>query len=306
MQGDNTVILEEQGLRDGLQTLPTIIPLAQKLDWIGRLAKAGLRRLQVASFVNPQWVPQMADAEAVAAALPGLACEGVLFSGLVLNEKGVQRAAAVGMRHLAISLSASDTHSRKNANKSLPEARNAFRDMVAMARQYGIVVRGGIQCAFGCRYEGAIDRALVYDLVKHHLDTGVEELALADSTGMGNPAQVKDMMAKVLELCGRVPVALHLHNTENKGYANLCAALEIGVRQFDTAFGGLGGCPFIKGATGNIATEDTAHLLRQMGYTTGIDIHQVSAISKEMEGLLGQTLPGLLYGLVDREDITMI
>jgi hydroxymethylglutaryl-CoA lyase len=304
MQQGNTVILEEQGLRDGLQTLTQSIALEQKLAWIHRLANAGLRRIQVTSFVNPQWVPQMADAEALVKALPQR--EGVVFSGLVLNGKGVQRAAAAGMQHLAISLSASDTHSRKNANKSLAEAREAFRDMVAMARQYGIMVRGGIQCAFGCRYEGAIDTATVYDLVKHLLDAGVDELALADSTGMANPVQVKKIMLQVLELCGRVPVALHLHNTENKGYANLCAALEVGVRQFDTAFGGLGGCPFIKGATGNIATEDTAHLLRQMGYETGIDIHQVAVVSRELESMLGEKLPGLLYGLVDREDIVII
>jgi hydroxymethylglutaryl-CoA lyase len=166
-------------------------------------------------------------------------------------------------------------------------------------------VRGGIQCVFGCRYEGAIDEAVVYDITKHHLDCGVEEMAFADSTGMGNPAQMKRMLPRLLELCGTVPVSLHLHNTENKGYANLVAALDCGVRQFDTAFGGLGGCPFIQGATGNIATEDTVHLLHQMGYTTGIDLEAVAAISMDMQQWLGAPLPGLLYSLLQNKEVRL-
>jgi hydroxymethylglutaryl-CoA lyase len=298
------IILEEQGLRDGLQTLPLTIPVAVKLRWITQLAQAGLTRMQVASFVHPKLIPQMADAEELCRQLPSL--PGMVFSGLVLNVKGVQRAAAAGLRHLAVSLSASDTHSRKNANKSIAEAKTEFKEMVRDCNTNNIVVRGGIQCAFGCRYEGVIEKTVVYDLVKHHLDCGVQELALADSTGMGHPVQVKEIIHEVLRLCGPVPVALHLHNTENKGYANLVAAVEAGVKQFDTAFGGLGGCPFIKGATGNIATEDTARLLRQMNFETGIDVKQVAAISREMEAILQQPLPGLMYGLLDREDIKMI
>jgi hydroxymethylglutaryl-CoA lyase len=298
MTAKRKIVIEEQGLRDGLQTLELAIPPQKKLAWINQLVAAGLTRIQVASFVHPKAVPQMADAETVCSKLP--VAPGVVFSALVLNTRGVERAIACSMKHLAISLSASDSHSRKNANKSLAEAKTAFAAMVELARANNITVRGGIQCAFGCRYEGAISEALVYELVQHHLDCGVHELALADSTGMGNPVQVKRMMTKVLELAGAIPVALHLHNTENKGYANMIAAVETGVMQFDTAFGGLGGCPFIKGATGNIATEDTAHMLQEMGYETGIDITKVAAISKEMEQLLGQKLPGLLYGLGDQ------
>jgi hydroxymethylglutaryl-CoA lyase len=298
------IILEEQGLRDGLQVLPFTIPVTQKLDWINKLIAAGLKRIQVCSFVHPKLVPQMADAEEIIKGLPKR--DDIIFSGLALNVKGVQRAIDAGLKHLAISISASDTHSRKNANKSLEEAKGEFKEMVALALQNGIVVRGGIQCAFGCRYEGKINEALVNDLVKHHLDTGITEIALADSTGMANPVQVKRMMNKVFELCSEVPVALHLHNTENKGYANVCAAIETGVKQFDTAFGGLGGCPFIKGATGNIATEDTAHMLHQMGYETGIDIKKVSEVSKEMEKILGERLPGLFYSLIERKDIQII
>lgn len=299
-----SIIIEEQGLRDGLQTLPLTIPVAQKLRWISLLTAAGLPRIQVASFVHPRLVPAMADAESLISQLPGTG--HVIFSALALNLKGVERAIASGIRHLAVSISASHTHSLKNANKSLADAQTEFRDMVSLATQNGITVRGGIQCAFGCRYEGRISEDFVYQLAESHLKNGITELALADSTGMANPAQVKRMAKKLLEICGSVPLSLHLHNTENKGYANLCAALESGVTQFDTAFGGLGGCPFITGATGNIATEDTVHLLHQMGLSTGIQWQQVAAVSREMETALGAPLPGLLYPLANNTDIQII
>lgn len=289
------VILEEQGLRDGLQTLKTLIPTEKKLEWIDRLVAAGLRRIQVASFVHPRLVPQMADAEAIFQQLRKR--QGVVYSALVLNQKGVERAIAAGAEHLAISISASDTHSQKNTRMTLEEAKTDFRQNVQLARAHGIRVRAGIQCAFGCRYEGAIPAERVLDLIKHHLDTGADEIALADSTGMAHPVQMRYLVSRALELCGPVPLALHLHNTENKGLANLFAAYEEGVRQFDTAFGGLGGCPFIPGATGNIATEDTVHFFRQMGVETGINLEQVAAISREVEAMTHAHLSGALYKL---------
>lgn len=292
----DSIIIEEQGLRDGLQNLPRILPLDMKLDFIRRLVDAGMRRIQVTSFVHPKWVPAMADAEELCSALSPQT--GVEFSALVLNNKGVERAVSAGIQYVAASISASDTHSRKNANKSLEDAKKEFREMTALARQHHLVVRGGLQCVFGCRYEGAIDEDLIYDMTKHHLDCGVQEMAFADSTGMGNPLQMKRMLPRLLELCGNVPITLHLHNTENKGYANVVAALETGIKQFDTAYGGLGGCPFIQGATGNIATEDTVHMLHQMGYKTGIDLQQVAAISRDMQDWLGTPLPGLMYSLL--------
>jgi hydroxymethylglutaryl-CoA lyase len=298
------VILEEQGLRDGFQSLPQIIPTEKKVAYIHKLLDAGIKRIQVVSFVHPKLVPQMADAEDIIKLLPKR--DDVVFSGLALNVKGVERAAQAGLKHLAISISASDTHSQKNARMTLPEAKTEFREMVKRANTEGVVVRGGIQCAFGCRYEGLISEKLVLDLVIHHLDTGIQELALADSTGMANPAQMKRLMRKVVKLAGHIPVALHLHNTENKGLANVYAALEAGIRQFDTAFGGLGGCPFIKSATGNIATEDTAHMLHQMGFETGIDIKKIADISMDFQQYIGSPLQGLLYKLYEKEDIKIV
>ncbi len=298
------VILEEQGLRDGLQTLPKTLSTKKKLEYIDRLVAAGLQRIQVASFVHPRLVPQMADAEAICQGLNKK--EGIIYSGLVLNLKGVERALEVNLDHLACSISASNTHSQKNARKTLAEAKSAFREMVELCNKNNIRVRGGIQCAFGCRYEGKIAPSHVLDMVKFHLDQNIDELALADSTGMGNPQDVRELMSKVVEIAGDKPVILHLHNTENKGFANLFAALDAGVRYFDTAFGGLGGCPFIKSASGNIATEDTTHMLHQMGYHTGINIGKIVDISLEMHDYLGHQLPGQMYQLWNNSEIEII
>lgn len=298
------IILEDQGLRDGIQNLSKILSTEQKLDFIKGLIDAGLPRIQVASFVHPRLVPQMADAEEVCKNLPSR--EDVIFTGLVLNVRGVERGIDAGLKYLACSISASNTHSQKNARKTLEEAKAGFKEMVSLSKQAGLSVRGGIQCAFGCRYEGKIAESQVLDLVKHHLDVGIDEIALADSTGMGNPLAIKSIMSRVVEEAKGKPVILHLHNTENKGYANLYAALEVGVKHFDTAFGGLGGCPFIKNATGNIATEDTVHMLHQMGYETGIDLDKLSALSQKMAGLLEMELPGLLYKLKQDKEMLMI
>ncbi|MEO1485496.1 MAG: hydroxymethylglutaryl-CoA lyase [Bacteroidota bacterium] len=298
------IVLEEQGLRDGFQTLDKVVPTETKLRYIDMLVEAGLKRIQVASFVHPKYVPQMADADELCRQLKPQ--EGVIYSGLVLNLKGVERGLDSGLKHLACSISASDTHSQKNARMTLAEAKSNFKEMVKVSKAAGITVRGGIQCAFGCRFEGRIAPEHVLDMVNHHLDSGIDELALADSTGMGNPKDLGELMEKVVARAKGIPVVLHLHNTENKGYANLVAAVMAGVKIFDTAFGGLGGCPFIKSATGNIATEDTVNVLEQMGYDTGIDIKKVAGISKEMEQFLGHSLPGQLYDLVDKTDIKRI
>jgi hydroxymethylglutaryl-CoA lyase len=287
---NNLIHIEEQGPRDGFQVEAMPIPTELKIKWIEDAVLAGVKRVQMSSFVHPKLVPQMADVEAVCAGV----CkkDGVIYSGLVLNVKGVERAIKAGLTHVAISMSASDTHSRKNTNKSLEEASIEFSEMARVAKEAGLTVRGGIQCAFGCRYEGQISEQFVIDLSKRHLDLGIDELSLADSTGMGNPTQMKRIMSQIVPLAGNLPVILHLHDTEGKGIANMIATIDCGVTHFDTAFGGLGGCPFIKGATGNIATEDVVHCLHQMGYETGIDNQKMIALAKEVEVFLGRKLPG--------------
>lgn len=295
------IVIEEQGLRDGLQSLAQIIPTATKLEWIELLCKAGLKRIQVASFVHPDKVPTMADAESLISQLP--TNSNVIFSALVLNEKGLQRAIASGIKHIAISISASEMHSIKNTGMSQSESILAFRKMVRDAVAAGIKVRGGIQCAFGCRYEGAIPFSTIRDLIDQHLECGITELALADSTGMGFPSQIEEYCQYALSVSDSIPLSLHLHNTENKGYANLLSAIKSGVRYFDTAFGGLGGCPFIKGATGNIATEDTVHLIHQMGGSTGIDMQRVAEVSLMASKFIHEPLPGLVYKLISHSNL---
>jgi hydroxymethylglutaryl-CoA lyase len=298
------VIIEEQGLRDGLQSEKVLVPKEKKLELINAVVDAGVKRVQVTSFVHPERVPQLADAEAVCAGLKQP--QDVIFSGLVLNTKGIERAAKAGLKQVEVSISTSDTHSRKNANTSLAEARQEFAEMVKVAKQHGLTIRGGLQCVFGCRFEGEINPAVVLGLVKEQLDLGIDEIALADSTGMANPNSIQEISAKVMELAKGIPVFLHLHDTEGKGLANALAALQVGVNHFDTAFGGMGGCPFIKGASGNISTEDLVFMLGQMGIESGIDIDKISAISRWLEKYFAKPFCGKMHRVLARDDIKIV
>lgn len=298
-----SVEIVEVGLRDGLQSEAHIIPVEVKLQYIDWLIEAGVRHIQVTSFVNPARVPQMADAEELCA---GLALtsqplskleKGVEFSGLVLNAKGLDRLHEAGLPAVDMGISASDTHSRKNTGQGTAEKLNEIIQMIGRGRELGLKVRAGIQCAFGCVYEGEISQQKVVDVARQYLDAGIDELALADSTGMANPEQIKRMLDAILPLAGDVPVVLHLHDTRGLGIANVYAALEMGVQQFDTAFGGLGGCPFIQWAAGNIATEDTVYLMDSLGIETGIDRAKVGRVSADMEQRLGRVLAGKIYKL---------
>lgn len=294
MPRSNQIILTEVGPRDGLQSVKTPVSTDKKLDMIRGLVDAGLKQIQVASFVHPKWVPQMADAEEICAQLPKN--DDVIFSGLALNIRGVERAIRAGIQRVEVSISTSETHSKKNANMTLDEAMVNIKSMIQLAQESGLEVRAGLQAVWGCVYDGTppIDR--IVDMSKSILDLGVNTLSLSDSTGMGNPHSIKHILEHILPHSGETHLVLHLHDTRGLGLANVVAALELGVNQFDSAFGGIGGCPFIKGATGNIATEDTVHLLHEMGYNTGIDIQKVSALSQSFVPVIGESyFSGKLY-----------
>ena len=291
-------------MRDGLQSERQFIPTDKKLEIIGLVADAGIKRIQVTSFVHPKMVPQMADAEEICKGLDH--SRDVLYSGLVLNTKGLERAANAGLKHVAASISASDTHSRKNANASLPEARQRMAEMIKAGRKQGLIIRGGLQCVFGCRFEGRIDPDAVFDMLKEQLDLGIDEVALADSTGMADPVSIQEISGKVIELSEDKPVFLHLHDTEGKGLANALAAMQVGVTCFDTAFGGTGGCPFIKGASGNISTEDLAFMAHQMGIETGVDVARIAAISRSLEEFFTKQFSGKMHRVIDRQDIQVV
>jgi hydroxymethylglutaryl-CoA lyase len=288
-----TIHIIEVGLRDGLQAEATIIPIAQKLRYIEQLVEAGIRRIQVGSFVHPTKVPQMADTDALCQQLEPL--NGIDFSGLVLNAKGLERLSDAGLQAVDMGISVSDTHSIKNTGQPVAVKLAEMLTMIDRARELGLVVRAGVQCVFGCVYEGAIDPQKVVDIVRQYMAQGIDELSLADSTGMANPKQIADMLTLIKPIVGDTPIVLHLHDTRGLGLANALTAVQHGVIGLDTAFGGLGGCPFIQGATGNIATEDTVNMLEAMGIHTGVDLKKVAQVSQHIAETLGKQLNGKLY-----------
>jgi hydroxymethylglutaryl-CoA lyase len=293
------VELCEVGPRDGFQFEETFIPTEHKLAVITALADAGLPRIQVTSFVHPKWVPQMRDAEDICARLPER--DDVVYSGLALNEKGLERAVAAGLDHVDLSIATHDAHSQDNANRSVAEASDQAVRMVETAHEAGLQAQMGFQTVFGYREPGDTPLAQVVSVAERFAEMDVESISLADSTGMAHPVMIQQRVRAVQEVIGDVPLALHLHDTRGLGLANVYAALQVGVTRFDTSLAGMGGCPFIDGATGNIATEDTAYLLEGMGVETGVDVQAVARASRMIEDLLGKEFPGKMHGLLARE-----
>lgn len=288
-QGD--VLIEDEFLRDGLQNEERIFSIEERLDFLSALENAGVRRIQVGSFVHSEWVPQMAGTDEFFKHIKPK--DGVVYSALVLNRNGLERALAVGVKHLSISISASETHSMKNTNRTVDEARSAVAPILEKALEEGIAVRAGIQSALGCGFEGKIDPDKVIRIARDYAALGVKEVNIADTAGLANPKQVYELCARLYkELPEDIALSLHLHDTRGLGIANMIAGLQAGVRIFDAAMGGLGGCPFIPKATGNIATEDAAFACEQMGMETGIDWEALRAPVARVEEMLGRVLPG--------------
>lgn len=287
------VLVEDEFLRDGLQNEARIVSLSDKISFARALEAAGLRRIQLGSFVNPKRVPQMADTDALFDALG--TTPGVLYTALILNMAGLERALAVKARHLSISVSASESHSRANVGKSTEEALAHIVPVIERALAEGVMVRAGIQSALGCGFEGPIDAARVVAIAEKFSALGVQEINLADSAGLGNPRQVYELVGAVRDVVRPdVGLSLHLHNTRGLGLANMVAGLQAGVRIFDAALGGLGGCPFIPAATGNIATEDAVFALDEMGLSTGIDWSALATLTRRLEDLLDHRLPSYM------------
>jgi len=284
------VLIEDEALRDGLQIEKRMFSVEEKVALVGALVAAGLKRIQVGSFVHPKRVPQMANSDEVFAALQPV--EGVVYSGLVLNSAGLDRALAVGVKHLSISVSASETHSRKNANKSTSEALADIAPTIERALQAGVAVRAGIQSALGCGYEGRIATAKVVEIAKIFSSIGAQEINIADSAGLGNPKLVYETVQAVRDaIRPDAKISLHLHDTRGLGLANMFAGLQAGVAIYDAAVGGLGGCPFIPGAAGNISTEDAVYALDEMGVKSGVDWTKLRPVAAELEEKLERRLP---------------
>jgi hydroxymethylglutaryl-CoA lyase len=289
------VEIHEVVLRDGIQNEKKLVPTEEKLRLIRELVACGVRRIEVSSFVNPKLVPQMADAEALWERIERR--KGIFYSALILSEGGLQRAIRCRVPHVGIFVSASETHSIKNSNKSVAEALREAVRLIGMAQDAGMKVRAGVMNAFGCAYEGNVPVARVLKLVRAFMKRGPDEICLADSSGLANPIQMEEVLARVRRETATADLSLHLHNTRGQGLANVYAALRQGVSIFDSSMGGLGGCPFIAGARGNIATEDTVGMLHEMGLKTGIELDRLIETSLRFEKEMGQTFPAALTHL---------
>lgn len=283
------ILIEDEFLRDGLQNEARVFSLEEKLAFLAAIEAAGVRRIQVGSFVHPGRVPQMADTDALCRRI--VPKPGVTYSALVLNRAGLDRALAAGLRHLSISVSASETHSRRNANRSVDEGRAAIAPVIGAALTAGVTVRAGIQCALGCAFEGRVDPDRVIAIAADLARAGAHEINIADTAGLANPRQVSALCRRLADEVPGPQLSLHLHDTRGLGLANMVAGIDAGVRIFDAAMGGLGGCPFVPGATGNIATEDAAFACAEMGLSTGIDWQALRAPVAAAEALVGRALP---------------
>jgi hydroxymethylglutaryl-CoA lyase len=289
----NHVDIVEVGPRDGLQSSPEVVSTEAKVEFIRRALAAGLRRVEVASFVNPKRVPQMADAEDVLRAL-GAPASGIHYVGLVLNRKGYERAIAAGCNEIGMAVVASDTFNRRNQGVPTDESVAAWLDIAREAEAAGVRAQVTISAAFGCPFEGEVPAQRVVDLAKRVADARPFEIALADTVGVGVPTQVTELVSLVREAVPGIPLRCHFHNTRNTGYANAYAAVQAGVRTLDASLGGVGGCPFAPAATGNIATEDLLYLLHRTGHDTGVSLEAAIDTAKWLQQVLGRELPGQL------------
>jgi hydroxymethylglutaryl-CoA lyase len=283
----------EVGPRDGLQNEKTLISTADKLTLIERSIDAGARRIEVTSFVNPKRVPQMADAEDVCVGLP--ARDDVTYIGLVMNARGAERAIATGrINQLGAVSVATDQFAIANQGQSCEESVEAAKSIVAMAKAAGLTGQITLSAAFGCPYEGEVSEDRVVDLAKKLAEAEPLELALADTIGVGNPAQVSRLVTRTIEAIAPIPVRVHFHNTRGTGLANVWAAIAAGATRVDAAVGGLGGCPFAPGAAGNVCSEDVIYMLDRAGIATGMDLARLVQTSAWLSEIMGRKLPGMV------------
>lgn len=286
------VTLVEVGPRDGLQSEPEILSTETKVNFIERAIDAGLKRLEVASFVHPKLVPQMADAEALIDSLPQH--DDVSYIGLIMNERGLDRALATKIHEIGMVVVASDTYNRKNQNVGTDESISAWHAIGSRAKDNGLRANVMIASAFGCPFEGAVPVQHVVDIAKQVVESWPAELGIADSIGVAVPNQVTELLGRVREVIGDIPLRCHFHNTRNTGLANAQAAVDAGVTYLDASIGGIGGCPFAPAATGNIPTDDLLYMLERSGVETGVSLENIIATSTWLEEQLGRGVPAML------------
>ncbi len=288
------ILIHEVGPRDGLQAEAAVVPTEVKLDWIRRVADSGVDIIQVGSFVRGDKLPQMADTDDLFRTLTKESHRAAL-SGLVLNEKGLERALEVGVPLICLGVSASETHSRKNTGMGTEEATRRIITTALEGKKAGRKVQVSVQSAFGCGFEGAIGEVRIMSIVAAYLEAGLTAISLADTAGHAQPDQVRRYVKKVLELDPAAQVTAHLHDTYGLGMVNVYAAMEAGAWAIETSFGGLGGCPFTRVAAGNVPTEDLVHGLQRIGQRLDIDLSALIGVAKDVATHFGRELPGRVY-----------
>lgn len=288
------ISIVEVGPRDGLQNEAVEIPVQERFQFVHQLAAAGLKRIEVGAFVSPQWVPQMKGSAELINQLNSQKqsfSKDVRFSALVPNEKGMQLAMETSIKEIAVFGACSESFSKKNINCTIAESFDRFRAVIKIAKQKKIKVRGYLSTAFGCPYEGYVDPKVVVKLTKDLLKLGVYEVSVGDTIGVATPAQVNQMMKLLKKVAPIKKIAMHFHDTRGTALANVVASLGAGVTTFDSSVGGLGGCPYAKGASGNLATEDLVYMLEGMGYKTGVNLAALIGIKGRMDEIMGRKLP---------------
>ena len=287
------VTVYEVGPRDGLQNEARNVPTSDKIRFIDALVASGIRAIEITSFVSPKWIPQLADADEVARmAKPP---PGVTFSALCPNAQGLARAKEAGLPEIAVFVSSSETHNRRNVNKTIEATLAAFEDTIGPARKLGMRVRGYVSTVWGCPYEGDVAPERSIDVAKKLLAMGCYQVSLSDTIGAGTPKQTAQILRLALDAIEPAQIAMHMHDTRGTALANIVVGLEMGIRDFDASVGGLGGCPYAPGAAGNCATEDLVYMLHGMGIETGIDLERLVEAGKAAESIVGRKLPGKVH-----------
>jgi hydroxymethylglutaryl-CoA lyase len=289
------IIIHEVGLRDGLQMEKQVVPFEQKLKWINGLMESGVDIIQIGSFVHPEKVPQMADTDRLFAELTKNKASKTILSGLVLNEKGLERGEKCGVEMYCMGVSASETHSKKNTGMSISEA---TEQIIATAKQSvaaGKRVQVSVQSAFGCGFEGPVPHERVLGIVQKYLAAGLKNISLADTAGHATPDQVEKLYEAIFKLDAAVDSSCHFHNTYGMGLANVYAAMKVGVQNYESSVAGLGGCPFTKVAAGNVCTEDLVYSLHRMGFRKEINLMKLIEIAKDFSAFFNREMPGLVY-----------
>ncbi|MCC6215739.1 MAG: hydroxymethylglutaryl-CoA lyase [Polyangiaceae bacterium] len=287
------VSIYEVSPRDGLQNESSPIPIEGKRRLVEALVAAGLTRIELTSFVSPRWVPQLADAETLASLVTPPA--GVTLSALCPNAKGFERARAAGLPEVAVFMSASETHNKKNTNKTIAQSLETFREIVEPALVAGVRVRAYVSTVWGCPYEGEVSAERALEIAQELLGLGCYQVSLGDTIGVGTPLQTRRICELFLRNVPAERLALHLHDTRGTALANALVGLELGIRDFDSSVAGVGGCPYAPGAAGNLATEDLVYMLEGMGIETGVDLEKLVEAGRVAEAVIGRRLPGKVH-----------